>query len=299
MIKIGTSGFSFPDWRGVVYPKDIQPRDTLRYYEQELGFDTVEINFTYYTLPGLKTMEGLAKKTSEKFDFVVKAFRGMTHDPFDSRLEKRPESSEVKDTFGKFVYSMKPLMESNKLGAILLQFPVFFYPRSESKDYILQCREWLGNVPAVIEFRNRAWAKPETFAFLRENGLAYCIVDEPKLSRLMPFVEEITSSIGYLRLHGRNQNWFNVPTSERYNYLYSDKELREFVDPIRRIRQKAQKGYVFFNNCHAGAAARNALQMKSFLSDIVEMGERTKELLRKTILPQQQEFFGEEEKGEK
>ncbi|MDH5173735.1 MAG: DUF72 domain-containing protein [Elusimicrobiota bacterium] len=294
MIRIGTSGFSFPDWRGVVYPENIQPKDALPYYEQELGFNTVEINFTYYTLPGLKTMEGLVKKTTEDFDFVVKAFKGMTHDPFDNRLEKRPEITEVKETFEKFLYSMKPMIEKKKLGAVLLQFPVFFYPRPENKDYLLHCKEWLSDVPAVIEFRNRTWAEPETFTFLKDNDLAYCIVDEPKLPRLMPFVEEVTSNIGYLRLHGRNQNWFNVPTSERYNYLYSDKELKEFVDPIKRIHQRAQRGYVFFNNCHAGSAARNALQMKSFLKDIVEMGEKTKELLKKAFLPEQRDFFEEE-----
>jgi len=296
LVKIGTSGFSFPDWRGVVYPRNIEPKDALQYYERELGFDTVEINFTYYTLPGVKTIEGLVRKTTEKFDFVVKGFKGMTHDPFDNRLEKRPEMAEVKEAFGKFLYSMKPLIESKKLGGILLQFPVFFYPLSESRDYILQCKEWLGDLPLVIEFRNRAWARPETFAFLRHNGLAYCMVDEPKLPRLMPLVEEVTSSIGYLRLHGRNENWFNVPTSQRYNYSYSDSELREFIDPIKKIHQKAQKGYIFFNNCHAGAAARNALQMKSLLSEIVEMGERTKELLKKAFLPEQQDFLGKDKK---
>lgn len=296
MVKIGTSGFSFPDWRGVVYPRNIEPKDALQYYERELGFDTVEINFTYYTLPGVKTIEGLVRKTTEKFDFVVKGFKGMTHDPFDNRLEKRPEMAEVKEAFKKFLYSMKPLIESKKLGGILLQFPVFFYPLSESRDYILQCKEWLGDLPLVIEFRNRAWARPETFAFLRDNGLAYCMVDEPKLPRLMPLVEEVTSSIGYLRLHGRNENWFNVPTSQRYNYSYSDSELREFIDPIKKIHQKAQKGYIFFNNCHAGAAARNALQMKSLLSEIVEMGERTKELLKKAFLPEQQDFLGKDKK---
>lgn len=296
MVKIGTSGFSFPDWRGVVYPRNIEPKDALQYYERELGFDTVEINFTYYTLPGVKTIEGLVRKTTEKFDFVIKGFKGMTHDPFDNRLEKRPEMAEVKEAFKKFLYSMKPLIESKKLGGILLQFPVFFYPLSESRDYILQCKEWLGDLPLVIEFRNRAWARPETFAFLRDNGLAYCMVDEPKLPRLMPLVEEVTSSIGYLRLHGRNENWFNVPTSQRYNYSYSDSELREFIDPIKKIHQKAQKGYIFFNNCHAGAAARNALQMKSLLSEIVEMGERTKELLKKAFLPEQQDFLGKDKK---
>jgi uncharacterized protein YecE (DUF72 family) len=294
MIKIGTSGFSFPDWRGVVYPRDIQPRDALKYYERELGFDTVEINFTYYTLPGVKTIEGLVRETSEKFEFVVKAFKGMTHDPFDSRIQNRKNQSEVKEIFEKFMYSIKPLIESKKLGAVLLQFPVFFPPRMENMEYILRCKEWLAGVPVVIEFRNRAWARPETFSFLRENSLAYCMVDEPKLPRLMPFVEEITSTIGYLRLHGRNQNWFNVPVSERYNYLYSEKELKEFIDPIKRIHQRTEKGYIFFNNCHAGAAARNALQMKNFLSEIVEVGERTKELLRKAFLPEQEDLFGKD-----
>lgn len=81
MTRLGTSGFSFPDWLGTVYPRSLPKSEMLFYYENHLGFDTVEVNFTYYSLPGLKTIISFDKKTGEDFDFVVKAYKGMTHDP--------------------------------------------------------------------------------------------------------------------------------------------------------------------------------------------------------------------------
>jgi len=265
MIKIGTSGFSFPDWVGAVYPSKIKKSDMLSYYGDELGFDTLEVNFTYYALPSETTMESFAKRTSAKFEFVVKGYKGMTHAPFDTRLEQRPAKEDVKKDFVRFMSALEPLQKRDKLGAVLLQFPVFFYPNRENLDYILQAKEWIGQTSTVIEFRNRAWAKRETFDFLKENNLAYCAVDEPRLSRLMPFVNETTSDISYLRFHGRNKNWFNVPTSERYNYLYSDSELKEFIPEIDKMDKSSIKSYIFFNNCHAGSAVRNAQMMKKLL----------------------------------
>ncbi len=79
MIKIGTSGFSFPDWKGAVYPVGIREGDMLPFYEKELGFNVVEVNFTYYTLPSQKSLAALCQKTSSSFEFVVKSFKGMTH----------------------------------------------------------------------------------------------------------------------------------------------------------------------------------------------------------------------------
>lgn len=263
MIRIGTSGFSFPDWLGTVYPKSLPKTEMLFYYENHLGFNTVELNFTYYSLPGLKTIVSFVNKTAENFDFVVKAYRGTTHDPFDDRLgEAKPTLDKAKEDTGKFVSALKPLIDKNKLGAVLLQFPFFFYPREEAKEYILQCKEWMKDIPLVIEFRNRAWAKKETFDFLRANNLGYCAVDEPKLSRLMPFLNEVTSGIAYLRFHGRSPNWFNAPVEERYNYLYKKEELASFIPEIQKMSRSAKKMYVFFNNCHAGSAARNALMLK-------------------------------------
>jgi len=117
----------------------------------------------------------------------------------------------------------------------------------------------------IIEFRSRDWAQPATFEFLKANKLGYCIVEEPKLNNLMPFINQATSDVGYLRFHGRNKNWFNAPVEERYNYDYSDDELKGFIPDIIKLFQQAHKTFLFFNNCHAGFAARNALRLRELL----------------------------------
>lgn len=264
-VRIGTSGFSFSDWVGTVYPADMDAASMLAYYERTLGFDCLEVNFTYYTLPAEKTIAGMERKTSREFRFVVKAFRGMTHDPFDTRLKARPGLAQVEKDFRMFVSALRPFHQSGKLACILLQYPVFFLPGKESREFILRSADWLAGLPAVVEFRNRAWAKEETFAFLKEHRLGYCAVDEPQLPRLMPFVGRVTSEIAYVRLHGRNPNWFNVPAQERYNYLYSQQELESLVPGFEKMAASAGVTYLFFNNCHGGNAARNAQTVKSIL----------------------------------
>ena len=266
MIKIGTSGFSFRDWAGTVYPKGIKPADALTYYERELGFNCVEINATYYALVSDKSFSGMEKKTGPAFEFVVKGYRGITHDPFDSRLgSKKPSQKDASENIDKFCYSLGPLREKGKLGGVLLQFPVFFVPGVPAYEYLHQCKEKFMDVPLVIEFRNNNWANPETFGFLKTCGLGYCVVDEPELPRLMPFMNEVTSDTAYLRLHGRNPNWFNAPLEIRYDYLYSDSELESFLPELAKMDSSAKKTFTFFNNCHAGSAVKNALRLKELL----------------------------------
>ncbi|MCD5390674.1 DUF72 domain-containing protein [candidate division NPL-UPA2 bacterium] len=263
MIKIGTSGFSFEDWKGVVYPENITKRNMLPYYEKELGFDTLEVNFTYYRLPSTNTMLGMMRRTSKDFDFVVKSHREMTHEIWaDSRRKQLKDTSEV---FSKFVYGLRPLIDEGRLGCVLLQFPSFFWPNKPNTDYILACRDMLDNIPVVVEFRNKAWVKEDTFNFLIESNLGFCCPDEPPLPELMPFTPRATSDIGYFRFHGRNMNWFKASVSERYNYLYSEDELKEFVPRVKEVAGRTVKTYNFFNNCHAGAAARNAQMMKNLM----------------------------------
>ena len=265
MIKIGTSGFSFPDWRNNIYPKGLPQKNELKYYANELKFNCLEVNVTYYTIIQEKSASAMEKKTGDNFEFVVKGYKGFTHDPFDNRLEKKPDMIKIIEDMKKFKSSLTPFINKNKLGCVLLQFPVFFYPSKESEDYILNCKKNLDNIKIVIEFRNSAWAKQKTFEFLKYNNLGYCVVDEPKLPRLMPFINEVTSSIAYLRFHGRNKNWFNAPVSERYNYLYSDNELIDFIPEIKKMASSGAKTYIFFNNCHAGSAVKNAMKMRDFL----------------------------------
>jgi len=274
MTRIGTSGYSFSDWKGPIYPKNIKDPSLLPYYEIELGFDTVEINFTYYRLPNARTTEAMAKKVSDKFTFVVRSNKDMTHEIWSDK--KRTEIIDNSDVFTQFIEGLRPMTEKNKLSCILLQFPVFFFASSRNEDYILQCKDRLKGVPVVVEFRNKAWISDRTFDFLKNNELGFCIVDEPPLPRLVPYKPIATSDVAYFRFHGRNKNWFGASREERYNYLYSEEELKKFVPDIERMARSGLNTLVFFNNCHAGSAARNALMMKKFLGLIDEFSQGQK-----------------------
>jgi len=264
MIRIGTSGFSFPDWKGTVYPLGIRERDMLSFYEKELRFNALEVNFTYYTLPSQKSFMAMSKKTSKEFKFVVKSFKGMTHEIRDKETGVMINNQEI---FKKFKYSLSPLIEDGKLSCVLAQFPYGFFPNRENLDYLERFKDEMADIPLVFEFRNQIWLREQTFQFLERNQIGFCIVDEPKLPKLMPYLPRATSEIGYFRFHGRNPNWFNVPTSVRYDYLYSEKELKEFIPDIKDISQKTTRTLIFFNNCHAGSAAKNAAQMAKLLGE--------------------------------
>ena len=258
MIKVGTSGFSFPDWKGTVYPDGVREGEMLSFYEKELGFNALEVNFTYYTLPSQKSFAAMSKKTSKGFEFVVKAFKGMTHEIKDKETGKMIDNHE---TFEKFKYSLVPLIDEGKLACVLAQFPWGFFPNRESVTYLEKFKEEMSDTPLVYEFRNRTWMKDQTLPFLERNGIGFCIVDEPNLPKLMPYLPRATSEIGYFRFHGRNPNWFNVPMKVRYDYLYTEGELKEFIPDIQDISKKTTKTFVFFNNCYSGSAAKNAVQM--------------------------------------
>jgi uncharacterized protein YecE (DUF72 family) len=264
MIKIGTSGFSFPDWKGTVYPVGIRDKEMLSFYEKELGFNALEVNFTYYTLPSQKSFAAMSQKTSQDFEFVVKSFKGMTHEIWDKKTGTRIDNQE---TFKKFKYSLVPLIEEKKLSCVLAQFPYGFFPNRENSSYLRRFKDEMGDIPLVLEFRNKAWLKEETFQSLEKNGVGFCVVDEPNLPQLMPYHPRATSEIGYFRFHGRNPNWFNVPTKVRYDYLYSETELREFLPGIEDISKRTAKTLIFFNNCYSGSAAKNAAQMARLLAE--------------------------------
>jgi len=244
-IKIGTSGFSFDDWKDTVYPPYLKRNEWLVYYEQVLGFTALEVNFTYYTLPSSKSFLSMGSKTSRGFEFTVKAHKSMTH-------EVNPKSGINAETLGKFLYSLRPLIEQNKLSCVLAQFPFSFIPTPQNLDYLKRFKESLGDIPLIIEFRNHLWLKEEIFNFLKENLLGYCMVDEPKISKLMPSHPKATSDLGYFRLHGRNSHWFNSPSSIRYNYLYSEEELKGFLPSIKMVASHTKKMLIFLTTAMEG-----------------------------------------------
>ena len=264
MIKIGTSGFSFDDWQETIYPPHLKKTEWLTFYEKELGFTVLEVNFTYYRLPSQKSFTGMSRKTTDSFEFAVKAHRDMTHNLRDTATGKMLDTGEV---FKKFAFSLKPLVQDGKLACILMQFPYSFHLARENVDYLKKAKDLIGDLQVIVEFRNRSWLRGETFTFLKENNLGYCAVDEPKLQGLMPFVPNTTSDIGYLRFHGRNKKWFNAPLSVRYDYRYTAEELSTFIEPVKKMQSRTQNMLVFFNNCHAGQAAQNALMFAKMLAE--------------------------------
>ena len=258
-IRLGTSGYSFQDWKGEVYPGGIRDSEMFAYYVNQFRFKTVEINYTYYRQPSAKSTESLAKKSPKDFDFTVKLYGGITHEPWKSSPAKVDPR-----LCGEFLDGIKPLTDSGKLGCLLAQFPSSMRKGPEAWDYLHSLPDALGNLPLVYEFRNKEWAGEETLQTLKQAGIGFCAVDEPQIGPLMPLVPAVTSDIAYLRLHGRNPEWFTNP-DHRYDYLYSESELGEMLPTIEEMASSSRTLYVEFNNCHAGSAVKNAKMLLAFL----------------------------------
>ncbi len=252
MIKIGTSGFSYDDWVGPVYPPELPAREHLAYYAER--FPTVELNVTYYRVPELRTVEGWVRKTPPDFLFAVKAFQGLTHE------RKEPD-------FQGFVAALTPLVESGKLGCVLAQFPYSFHPTPENRNYLALLRAGFGDLPVVVELRNAGWVADETFDLLHSLNLGYCCVDEPQLRGLMPPLAIATGPLAYVRFHGRNAaKWYAHDEAwERYNYSYSAAELNEWAPKIRALEAEAPLTLVYFNNHYRGQATQGARDLGQLL----------------------------------
>jgi uncharacterized protein YecE (DUF72 family) len=261
-VVVGTSGFSYDDWRGVFYPEGTAQREMLEYYAGK--FPAVELNYTYYRMPAARAMAAMVRRVPSGFEFCVKAFQGMTH-------ERPSESAEARTLFEEFGRAMAPLREVGQLGCVLLQFPWSFKYGPEGLGYLSTCADLMGGLPAVVEFRNSGWVaapvRQEVFDRLRQLQFGFCSVDEPRLHGLMPRLAVATGDVGYVRFHGRNAKkwWTHGQASERYDYLYSREELEEWTDKIEQLARETKKTYVFFNNCHAGQAATNASMMAGLL----------------------------------
>lgn len=254
MLYIGTSGFQYEDWVGVYYPEGMPKESWLAYYAQE--FKTLEINFTYYRMPTARGLSGMARKVPADFVFSIKAVQELTH--------AREQSAEA---IPQFLEALTPLREARQLGAILAQFPNSFRASDKARDYLRWLREQLSELPLVIEFRNKEWLTPETFALLRENELGLVCVDEP----FFPRVAELTASIAYVRFHGRNYEkwWQHEHAWERYDYTYSVAELQEWTPKIEQLNERAENTFVFSNNHYRAQGIDTARQLKMLLPNAV------------------------------
>jgi len=228
-------------------------REWLIYYARE--FNTCEVNSTYYALPKPSGLKAMVEKTGQGFLFSIKANQAMTHQRGDTSI------------FKNFYQVLEPVIEAEKLGCILAQFPYSFRPDRDSWDYLRLFREQLGELPIVVEFRNAQWLRSEVFDLLRNLDLGFCCVDEPQLPNLLPPLAELTSRLGYVRFHGRNRAkwWQHEHAYERYDYSYSPEELGEWLPKIKKLDSTAEKTFVFANNHWRGQAVNTIRQLKVML----------------------------------
>ncbi len=254
---IGPSGWAYDDWYGPFYPK-IRPAGFRPLAFLARYFNAVEVNSSFYRTPSAHTTAAWQRLVPGDFRFAVKLHRSFTHD-----RATFPERAEIEA----FRAALAPLRDAGVLGPVLAQFPwsLRFAPASVA---------WLERVAAALEghvlhfeVRHASWAEEEGLAALRRLG-GYCNIDQPALRDCLPPSEHVFGDVAYVRLHGRNAaNWFaeGRPAFARYDYLYSDAELREWVERLNRIGGAARETYVFTNNHYRGQGPANAVELRALL----------------------------------
>ncbi|MDO8615908.1 MAG: DUF72 domain-containing protein [Dehalococcoidia bacterium] len=294
-------------------PAAKSPEERLRYYSER--FPIVEVDSTYYAIPSERNPQAWVERTPADFVFDVKSYGLFTqHGAAVAALpremkealppglrEKRnvyykdlpPEMGE--ELWRRFVDVLLPMDSAGKLGVVLFQFPPWFAPSSAHREYILECRERLGQYRMAVEFRHGMWMAEEadrerTLRFLAENALVYVCVDEPQgFKSSVPPVMAVTAPVAVLRMHGHNSEmWTKKATTaaERFDYLYSADELREWAPKVRDLARDAREVHVLMNNCHRDYSVRNAREIGEMLGVLgsEERGEQEAEAAQGELL---------------
>lgn len=258
MIYVGTSGYSYKDWVGPVYPRATENRDMLALYAGEFCF--TELNFTYYRMPTRRQFQDMNSRTPPGFRFAVKANRQMTHE----------REAAAPDVFSSFRDALEPFLLNNKLACVVAQFPYSFHYTPSNCAYLELLRESLPDIPVQVEFRNTGWLVRETGVLLRDLKLGFVCVDEPRLKGLIPPFATATTDMGYIRFHGRNAaKWYTHEHAyERYDYLYTSGELAEWKPRIANLKDRTKLVFIAFNNHFGGQAVSNARMMRGIVSDL-------------------------------
>jgi uncharacterized protein YecE (DUF72 family) len=275
MLRIGTSGWNYPSgkgtWNGIFYPAArSRPRgfDELSFYAER--FNTVEINSTFYGQPRRNVSRDWVARTPPEFEFAVKLYQKFTHPNLTN--DKTPITPADVD---EFKTGIEPLATSDRLGPLLAQFPASFKDSPEARGYL----EWLlvtfDDYDVAVELRHRSWSDhaDDLFELLRQHGAAWTQIDEPKFR--FSIRQDRTPNVKgfyYMRLHGRNaaQWWKHDNSEDRYNYLYTEKELTPIANAIATARALVRKQYVFLNNHFAAQAVADAAVLRHMLDEPVE-----------------------------
>jgi len=295
-LRIGTSGWNYPTgrgtWNGIFYPpsrKRPKGFDELAFYASH--FNTVEVNSTFYGQPRAAVCRAWAARTPAGFEFSVKLYQKFTHPKmYRERVADSlaPEAATIGDgdwfeaitrpnqaDLDEFRRGIDPLASAGKLGALLAQFPPSFQETPASRDYLAGLLTALAGYQVAVELRHRSWSDTigATLALLNEFQAAWVQIDEPKFKfsirqNYLPNVR----GFYYMRLHGRNvgQWWRHAKSEDRYDYLYSADELREFSDTADAARRLVKKLYLYTNNHFSAKSVANAAMIKQQLGEPIE-----------------------------
>jgi uncharacterized protein YecE (DUF72 family) len=270
-VRIGTCSWADDALSKYFYPPKLPAKERLAWYAQFA--DTVEVDSTYYRLPGESMVQGWADRTPDGFVMHVKAFGLLTRHPV--RLEQvppelreglpvddrgrvdRPPREARAEVFREFLDALSPLRETGKLGGILFQMPPYVVWKPSSLDYLEWAREQVAGDAFLFEPRHRSWfaddVRDELLRWLEERRMTWVVVDAPKVDagNVPATLVAMTSPIAYVRFHGRNAGTWNVrggSAAHRFDYLYGEEELREWTGPLRELSNRSEETYAFFNN---------------------------------------------------
>lgn len=266
MIHIGLTGFGDHE---ELYGK-LKQGERLREYSKHFGI--VEIDSSFYAVPSVKNTAKWTADTPDGFQFIVKAYQGMT-----GHLRGKKNYFDDEETMYKaFHESIAPMREADKLTAALFQYPPWFDCTRENVDTLRRTRAYMGDVVCALELRNRTWYSPEfkdkTIAFMKKENWVHTVVDEPQAGEgSIPIVPVATSErMTYVRLHGRNAGGWHASGHPdwrklRYLYRYNEEELAEWRDRLRELERETEHVHVVFNNNSAGDATPNAMALMDML----------------------------------
>ena len=191
----------------------------------------------------------MASKVPEDFIFAVKTHSTMTH-----------TRDCAKEDYRSYIQALDPLIGSGRMGPLLMQFPWSFKYSKSNEGYLEKLREYFGELDLCIEFRHDSWIRDEVFEFLKQQKLGFCNVDQPALKTLLPPTDINTTGTGYIRFHGRNYSdwWKPAQAYMRYDYMYEQRELLEWLPRIKKISSNTKKTHIYFNNHYKAQAVRSA-----------------------------------------
>jgi uncharacterized protein YecE (DUF72 family) len=261
--RIGTAGWSYPHWNGVVYPKTF-PTGVHPLELTAQRFSMVEINSSFYQPLKPEVVRLWMKKVAgnPQFQFTAKLHQRFTH---GRNLEL--------DEIAAFKEGLWPLLRGRKLGALLMQFPWAFRFTAENREFLIRLRRAFHEFPLVAEMRHSSWLAEEAIGTLLDYRIGFCNIDQPEYTSAMPPTSYLTSGVGYVRLHGRNPKnslgAFDRQSPMRlrqHDYLYSEAELEAWAKRIEHINRYAESTFVVFNNDVAGKSVVNALQLESMIT---------------------------------